>query len=171
MPYFLGNGVRLYIVYQSDSKCVFTVDVLLKQSRKGKHSAPLEFLTFPQNEKLCIVSVLKEYLRRTKEIRGEENKLLLSYQVPHKPVSKNTLARWLRQVLNGAGVDIALFSAHSTRATSTSAALSSGVCASGRCATRGRMELGVNIYPVLQKGTSCKYGASPVGFLSPQKLE
>ena len=106
---------------------MFTVDVLLKQSRKGKHSAPLEFLTFPQNEKLCIVSVLKEYLRRTKEIRGEENKLLLSYQVPHKPVSKNTLARWLRQVLNGAGVDIALFSAHSTRAASTSAALSSGV--------------------------------------------
>ena len=155
----------------SDSKCVFTVYVLLKQSRKGKHLAPLEFLAFPQNEKLCIVSVLNEYLRMTKEIRGEENKLLLSYQVPHKPVSKNTLARWLRQVLNGAGVDIALFSAHSTRATSTSAALSSGVCASGRCATSGRMELGVNIYPVLQKGTSCKYGASPVGFLSPQKLE
>ena len=65
----------------SDSKCVFTRDVLLKQSRKGKHLAPLEFLAFPQNEKLCIVSVLKEYLRRTKEIRGEENKLLLSCHV------------------------------------------------------------------------------------------
>ena len=44
----------------SDSKCVFTVDVLLKQSRKGKHLVPLEFLAFLQNEKLCIVSVLKE---------------------------------------------------------------------------------------------------------------
>ena len=43
--------------------------------------APLEFLAFPQNEKLCIVSVLKEYLRRTTEIRGEENKLLLSCHV------------------------------------------------------------------------------------------
>ena len=77
-------------VKMSDSRCVFTVDVLLKQSRKGKHLAPLEFFAFPQNEKLCIVSVLKEYLRRTEEIRGEENKLLLSYQAPHKPVSKNT---------------------------------------------------------------------------------
>ena len=38
----------------SDSKCVFTVDVLLKQSRKGKHLAPLEFLAFPQNEKLHV---------------------------------------------------------------------------------------------------------------------
>ena len=43
---------------------------------------------------------------------------------PHKPVSKNALAR---QVLNGADVDTAQFSAHSTRAASTSAALSSGV--------------------------------------------
>ena len=61
------------------------------------------------------------------EIRGEENKLLLSYQEPHKPVSRNTLARWLRQVFNGAGVDTARFSAHGTRTASTSAALSSGV--------------------------------------------
>ena len=111
----------------SDSKCMFTVDVLLKLSRKGKHLAPLEFLVFPQNEKLCIVSLLREYLCRTEEIRGEEKKLLLSYQALHKPVSRNTLARWLRQVLNGAGVDTAQFSAHSTRAASTSAALSSGV--------------------------------------------
>ena len=78
--------------------------------------------------KNCIVSVLKEYLpRRTEEIRWEGNKLLPSYQALQKPVSKNTLARWLRQVLNGAGVDTAQFSAHSTRVASTLAALSSGV--------------------------------------------
>ena len=47
----------------SDSKCVFTVDALLKQSHKGKHLAPLEFLAFPQNE---FFSVLKEYLHRMK---------------------------------------------------------------------------------------------------------
>ena len=85
------------------------------------------------------------------EIRGEENKLLLSYQEPHKPVSRNTLARWLRQVLSGAGVDTAQFSAHSSAVQWR---------ASGRSATSGRMVLGVNIYPVLQKGTSSKYGAS-----------
>ena len=38
----------------SDSKCVFSVDVLLKQSRKGKHLAPLEFLAFPQNENCAL---------------------------------------------------------------------------------------------------------------------
>ena len=103
MPLALLSGQRCQTLHclsvssmkMSDSKCVFTVDVLLKESRKGKHLAPLEFLAIPQNEKLCIASVLKEYLRRTKEIRGEENKQLLSYQAPHKPVSENTLARWL----------------------------------------------------------------------------
>ena len=75
--------LSVFLLKMSDSKCVFAVDVLLKQSHKGKHLAPQVFLAFPQNEKLCIVSVLKEYFRRMKEIRGEENKLLLSYQEPH----------------------------------------------------------------------------------------
>ena len=96
-------------------------------SRKGKHLAPLEFLAFPQNDKLCVVAVLKEYLHRMKEIRGNEHKLLLSYQKPYKSISKDTLARWLRDVLNRAGVDTQQFCVHSTRAASTSAALSCGV--------------------------------------------
>ena len=54
----------------SYSKCVFTVDILLKQSRKGKHLAPLEFLAFPQNEKLCIVPGREhERSRQEKEAR------------------------------------------------------------------------------------------------------
>ena len=75
----------------NDSKCVFTVHVLCKQSRKGKHLAPLELLAFPQNEKLCIVSVLKEYLSSTKKIRRKENQLLLSYQQHHTSPLPKTL--------------------------------------------------------------------------------
>ena len=52
---------------------------------------------------------------------------LLSYQKPHKSNNNDTMARWLRDVLNRAGVDTQLFGAHSTRAASTSAALSCGV--------------------------------------------
>ena len=97
----------------SYSKYVFTVDVLLKQSRKGKHLASLEFLAFTQIEKLCIVSVSKECLRRRKEIRGNEHKLLPNYQAPLNPVSKDTLAKWPRDVLNGGGADTQQFGAHS----------------------------------------------------------
>ena len=85
-------------------------------------------------------------------------------------LAKNALARWLDKCSTEQVFDTAQFSAHSTRAASTSAALSQWR-ASGRCATSGRMELGVNIYPVsgYRKEPAVKYGASPVGFLSPQK--
>ena len=73
----------------------------------------MDILAFPQNDRLCVVSVLKEYLRKTKRIRGNEEKLSLSYQKPHKYISKNTLARWPTDVLNGAGVDTKHFSAQS----------------------------------------------------------
>ena len=96
----------------SDAKCVFSIDVLLKHSRKGKHLAPLEFVAFPQNSRLCVVSVLKEYLSRTKELRGSENMLLISYQKPYKHISKDNLARWIRDVLQRAGLDTQHFGAH-----------------------------------------------------------
>ena len=121
------HSLSLSSLKVSDSRWVFSVDVPLKQTRKGKHLAPLEFLAFPQNNKLCVVSVLKEYVRRTKDVRGSETKLLLSHQKPHKHVSKDTLARWLRDVLSKAGVDTQQFGAHSTRAVSTSAAATCGV--------------------------------------------
>lgn len=121
------HSLSVNSMHLSNSKCVFYLNVLLKHSRKGKHLAPLEFLAFPQNKALCIVSVLKEYLRRTKEFRGCEDKLLLSYQKPYKPISKDTLARWMRDVLTRANVDTQVFGAHSTRAASTSAAASRGV--------------------------------------------
>ena len=120
------HSLSLSSLKVSDSRWVFSVDVPLKQTRKGKHLAPLEFLAFPQNNKLCVVSVLKEYVRRTKDVRGSETKLLLSHQKPHKHVSKDTLARWLRDVLIKAGVDTQQFGAHSTCAASTSAAATCG---------------------------------------------
>ena len=45
-------------------------------------------------------------------MRHSHQKLLVSYQKPHRPVSKDTVSRWLKHT----------FGAHSTRAASTSAA-------------------------------------------------
>ena len=62
------------------------------------------------------VSCLKEYLDRTANIRQDHHKLLVSYQKPHKSISKDTVARWLKQELKLAGIDTSTFGAHSTRA-------------------------------------------------------
>ena len=41
---------------------------------------------------------------------------------PHRAVSKDTIARWIKTLLKTAGVDVNVFSAHSTRAAATSTA-------------------------------------------------
>ena len=55
---------------------------------------------------------------RTRPLRSgpEHDKLFISYVKPHKPVSKDTVARWLKNVLAQAGIVMAVFRPHSTRA-------------------------------------------------------
>ena len=87
----------------------------------------MELMAYLGNSKLCIVEVLREYLARTQDLRKDRDQLLLSYQKPHHPITKDILARWLRDILNKSGVDTELFSAHSTRSASTSAAARCGL--------------------------------------------
>ena len=54
-------------------------------------------------------------------MRHDHHKLPVSYQKPHRPVSKDTVGRWLKMELKLAGKDTSTFSAHSTRTASTSA--------------------------------------------------
>lgn len=97
-----------------------TICEKLKQSKPGRHLAPIELLSFPSGKKLCVVEHLEEYLQRTKQLREEHSQLLISYVKPFKPVSKDTISRWVKQGLESAGIDINKYSAHSSRAASTS---------------------------------------------------
>lgn len=98
---------------------------LLKQTRPGCHIDTIVFDKYRKNEKLCIVSVLNEYLKRTKDLRSN-NKLLISTMKPFKAVSKDTISRWVKLVMVKAGVDMA-FQPHSTRSASSSKAGLQGV--------------------------------------------
>ena len=109
----------------TDENCIFYVQKLLKTSRPGKHLGRLEFRNFDEDKKLCIVTVLKEYVHRTQLTRGNFTQLLLSYCKPFKPVCTDTIARWLKKVLENAGINITKYGAHSTRAAVTSCCQSS----------------------------------------------
>lgn len=100
--------------------CEIAVSAVLKTSSPRAHLKPMFFKSF-ENKKLCIVSHLKEYLVRTSKLRSDEG-LFVGCIKPHKHVSRETVARWIKSILKGAGIDINTFSAHSTRAASTSAA-------------------------------------------------
>lgn len=95
---------------------------LLKQSKAGKNNPVAELRAFPPDRRLCVVFVLKEYLNKTKTIRGDNKCLFISYIKPFGPVSKETISRWLRTVMYNAGIDCTKYKPHSIRSAATSKA-------------------------------------------------
>ena len=111
----------------SDSRCIFYIMSVIKHSRRGSHQKPLEIEAYPKCTDLCVVTVLKEYLRRTEPFRKKSgSKLFLTLLNPHSPASKDTVSRWIKTTLSLAGIELN-YTAHSTRMAATSAADKCGV--------------------------------------------
>ncbi|XP_046845908.1 uncharacterized protein LOC124439656 [Xenia sp. Carnegie-2017] len=90
----------------SESKCVFSIREKIKTTRLGHHIAPITYEAYPHEPELCIVRHLKEYIERTNELRSSNcKKLLISFIKPHQAVSRNTISRWCKTLLNAAGID------------------------------------------------------------------
>lgn len=102
---------------------IFFMDkVLLKQSRPGFKNPNVVLKAYPIDNSLCVYATLEEYLKRTKQSRGNNKQLLLSYIKPYCPVTSSTIARWIKTVMQRAGINVKTFTAHSVRAASVSKA-------------------------------------------------
>ena len=66
----------------------FTYHLTFKTVKEGKTLGPHWILGISSNTKLCILTVLREYLHRTKDVGKGQRQLLLSYQKPHHPIRK-----------------------------------------------------------------------------------
>ena len=118
-------------MHRSESTYTFYIPKILKTTTPVFHQEPLEFQRFTGDSKLCPYDCLDLYRQRTDLIKvvseDDSNKLILSYTYPHKPVKSATLARYEKLFLGDAGIDLTVFSAHSTRAASTSKANNMGL--------------------------------------------
>ena len=88
--------------------------VMLMAILSGQRCQTIHALTTKEMKvsKDTVIFIVNDLLKTTKP--GKER--------PHRPVSKDTVSRWLKAELKLAGIDTSTFSAHSTRAASTSAA-------------------------------------------------
>ena len=124
----LTSGQRGQTVHKFDFNYIqdlgdryrISVHEKLKQTKPGRHLEPIELLAFPEDKELWFVQNLREYIHRTDPLRKDHSQLLLSYGKPFKPVARDTVSKWVKQVLQSAGIDITKYSAHSCRAASTS---------------------------------------------------
>ena len=98
----------------------------LKQSRPNFNITRVTFHHYPKDPSLCVCTTLLRYIDVTNELRqGERHadaSLLISFIKPHKPVTKDTIARWVRTMLCMSGIDVSKFSAGSVRPAAASKA-------------------------------------------------
>ena len=74
--------------------------------------------------RLCVCATLKHYLERTAGLRlgfsWFNDSLLLSYIKLHRPVTKDSISRWIKTLLSRSGVDTSKFKAGSVRSAAVS---------------------------------------------------
>ena len=103
----------------------FEITKLLKTSKSGKHQG--HFKSYPVDRRLCVMTCLKRYVELAEPVRDGHDPFWLSYTKPFIPVSRDTVSRRIKNVLEKAEIDTKVFSAHSTRAAATSAANANNV--------------------------------------------
>ena len=100
-----------------------------KQHRKqGVCPPPVFFKAAPVEEGLCPYNSIVHYIALTNEARSisGETSLFLSHMKPHNAVSKDTIRRWLKEVLEKSNIDTSIFQGHSFRHASSSMAKKKG---------------------------------------------
>ena len=115
------HGLKVSDIILSKNCIKIKVSNVLKHTRPGKHLDLLTIKAYAPDRRLCPVTVLVEYLNRTKELRTHEN-LFIAIIKPHGQITGATYARWIKSVMIYSGIDTKLFTAHSTRGAAASRA-------------------------------------------------
>ena len=83
---------------------IFTVIKNLKHSRQTKVLFQFSLRNLRKNN-LCVIAILKEYLQRIENLCGGHGSLFIAQLKPYKPVTANTISRWVKCVMDEAGIN------------------------------------------------------------------
>lgn len=121
----ISKIVMQNIVFSEDEILIKITD-LIKTSRPGTAQPVLHLPYFKEKPQICPAGTLMAYIERTNSVRKSE-KLFISFRKPYNYVTAQSLGRWVKCTLRDSGVDVSVFSSHSTRHASTSLAYKQGV--------------------------------------------
>lgn len=132
----LSTGQRVQTLSVIDVNCIFpqntyvaiTIHEMIKTSMHNRRN-PRLVIPYYVNEAICPAKALTSYMERTSQYRNLPNtdKLFITIKKPIHNASSQSLSRWIKQTMSQSGLDVTMFTAHSTRHASTSAANRSGV--------------------------------------------
>ena len=104
----------------SQDMCIFRLGDCLKTSGLRNHLGEIKFPAYHADVTKCPVYCINQYLNKTEGFRGSVTSLFIRLNRPFKTAFKDTLARWVKKTLIEAGINMSIFSPHSTRSASTS---------------------------------------------------
>lgn len=116
------NNIKIHA-----DKITIKIPDIIKTSKIGTVQPNLILPFFRKKPEICPVMTLLAYLELTSSLRGNVNSLFIGVRKPHKLVSAQTLSRWVKTTLGECGIDISIFTAHSTRHAATSKAHKLGI--------------------------------------------
>ena len=93
---------------------------ILETNRPGFQQKEIRVKAYAPERRLFMVTVLTEYLRRTKPLR-KSTRLLMSTTQPHGHFSRDTISSWVKTLMNKARLDLGILTPYTARAASTSA--------------------------------------------------
>lgn len=105
------------------------IDEMIKTSAPNRANPKLTIPFYHEQPNICPAQALSVYFNRTREFRNESGteRLFLTVKKPIRNASSQSISRWIKQVLKDSGIDVGVYSSHSTRHASTSAAKRAGV--------------------------------------------
>ena len=103
-----------------------------KQCQPGTAIKEYFFPSFSDNNNICPVTTLQYYCKKTQKLRTLENGQMKPavFQTsikPYGPATSATIVRWIKSVLEKAGIDTSIFKAHSVRGAAATAAAEAGI--------------------------------------------
>ena len=120
--------MKMTSMVMTEEEVTFTFDAPLKHTREGVKGDIMTYRAYPEKS-LCPVHAISEYIEKRGELCADPHLFITTKprNGGHNPAHHDTLARWIKGMLEAAGVDTQKFQAHSCRAASTSAAALAGV--------------------------------------------
>ena len=111
----------------TDEKCIFYPTKLLKHSKQGRKPDCFVYRAYPDDDILCPVNTIKEYLNRRQNLQVQGDSFLFTYGKPHRSPHSDTIKRWVKEIMSLSGIYTDIFKPHSCRSASTSSATALGV--------------------------------------------
>ena len=99
--------------------CLIRIGDILKTSGPKNHIGEIKFHAYPTDLTICPLNCLRQYLEATKQHRGTITTLFITLNKPFKVPATETV-RWVKQTLTDAGINMSIFSSHSTSSASNS---------------------------------------------------